>query len=203
MYSWIFMPVRDVIAASQDESLICRGRQRGKLAAKSISHDLCLDWVFPFFLCIPSPPIALPFPLPTPVETSVLSLSTFLPPSSLHRAISIPLGLTPLALGPSLLFVNTGDVSQVRQNLISTRIARQNRLPRLARRLFLYARHSSSRSDRISAWKSSRALKKGNRALERVPSPFLSAFLFSRSCSSSLLVRSNSNENELRKSWTN
>lgn len=177
-------------------------------AARKVGSEIDIAWFMPrlsfsVLSLYPIPSNRPPLPPPNP-RRNVCSISLYLPPpSSLHRAISIPLGLTPLALGPSLLFVNTGDVSQVRQNLISTRIARQNRLPRLARRLFLYARHSSSRSDRISAWKSSRALKKGNRALERVPSPFLSAFLFSRSCSSSLLVRSNSNENELRKSWTN
>lgn len=157
MYSWIFMPVRDVIAASQDESLICRGRQRGKLAAKSISHDLCLDWVFPFFLCIPSPPIALPSPFQSPSKR-LFYLSPSLPLQPC-RAITIPLGLAPLVALGLASSLSIRDVSQVRQNLISTRIARQNRLPRLARRLFLYARYSSSRSDQISAWKSSRALE--------------------------------------------
>lgn len=81
-------------------------------------------------------------PLPTSPSKRLFYLS--LPPSlSLHpslnpsnRAISIPLGLA----APLAPLCQYGDVSQVRQNLISTRIARQNRLPRLARRLFLYAR---------------------------------------------------------------
>lgn len=110
MYSWIFMPVRDVIAASQDESLICRGRQRGKLAAKSISHDLCLDWVFPFFLCIPlvSPP---------PLRYQTLSLFSTLTSKRLLRSRLLSFRLSvflfplhtvySLSFTTSLLFVNT------------------------------------------------------------------------------------------------
>ena len=114
MYSWIFMPVRDVIAASQDESLICRGRQRGKLAAKSISHDLCLDWVFPFFLCIP----LVSFPLQRHRQQTLSLFSTLTSKRLLRsRLLSFRLSvfLFPLhtvyslsfTTPPSLLFVNT------------------------------------------------------------------------------------------------
>lgn len=166
MYSWIFMPVRDVIAASQDESLICRGRQRGKLAAKSISHDLCLDWVFPFFLCFPlvSPP--------PPATATITKPSLFFQPwrrnvcydlaYSLSDSLSFYFHCTLSARfhSPLVSSLSIRYVGQVRQNLISARIARQNRLRRLARCLFLYVRYSASCSDKISAWKLSRALNR-------------------------------------------
>lgn len=162
MYSWIFMPVRDVIAASQDESLICRGRQRGKLAAKSISHDLCLDWVFPFFLCIPlvSPPPSATKPslFFQPWRRNVCYDLAYSLSDSLFFYFHCTLSTrfhSPLVSSLSIRYVG-----QVRQNLISARIARQNWLRRLVRCLFLYVRYSASCSDKISAWKLSRALNK-------------------------------------------
>lgn len=181
-------------------------------AARKVGSEIDIAWFMPRLsfsvLSLYPIPSNRP-PLPTPVETSVLSLSLSPSPAvspPLHpsnRAISIPLGLAPLALAPSLLSLSIRGRQPATTEPNFNEDCASESTASIGETLVSLPAIPPPRSDRISAWKSSRALEKGI-ALSNVCLPLsIGFFLFFVLVRVRGPSRSNSDENELRKSWTN